>query len=145
MSSASRDTFQASRGQTSSCSWHLQRTCPHLCTADRTYSPAGTGLQVAAVAKLAAVVVATFAACWAPYLTSTAAALEVLQVGTCRSVLHTMHTVGLEDPSSLCMMLHRWKGWLLHTQSEHATRGPVLHTLTQQLPTGVLACHVDVG
>jgi ALG6, ALG8 glycosyltransferase family len=38
-------------------------------------------LQVATVAKLAAVVVATFAACWAPYLTSPAAALEVLQVG----------------------------------------------------------------
>jgi hypothetical protein len=44
--------------------------------------PPHTGLQIAAIAKLAAVVVATSAACWAPYLTSPAAALEVLQVGT---------------------------------------------------------------
>jgi hypothetical protein len=42
--------------------------------------PAAICAQVTAVAKLAAVVVATFAACWAPYLSSPAAALEVLQV-----------------------------------------------------------------
>lgn len=38
--------------------------------------------QVAAIAKLGAVVLATFTVCWAPYLTSPSVALGVLQVRT---------------------------------------------------------------
>ena len=36
-------------------------------------------MQVAAIAKLGLVVVATFAVCWAPFLSSPCAALQVLQ------------------------------------------------------------------
>ena len=58
----------------------------HLPRCDEAGRPPHVGVQVTAIAKLTALVVATFAACWAPYLTSPAAALEVLQVGTATSI-----------------------------------------------------------
>ena len=104
-------------------------------------SSVATSPQVAAVAKLGAVVMATFAVCWAPYLTSTAVALEVLQVGTCRTIPHTMHTVSLEDPSSLCMMLHRDEGLVASLMKRACNKGSsAAHHDTATLPTGDVAC-----
>lgn len=103
------------------------------------------GLQAAAVAELGAVVAATFAACWAPYLTSPAAALEVLQVGSCQPWMRTVKTVSLEDPSSLCLMLHHCKGLVASSTRRACDKGSRVARQTQQLPAGDVASHVHAG